>query len=217
MLREEAHLLRWHDRNLFGKKFSEHLVASAKSKKQALKYLLKREKKKKPFRNSPLEAPRRGSGGQHLKIFLDKRYGKSRQKSIRWNSAAGRSSGFQGKNKQKKKTFFNMFFPLIIPIEDLKNVHPWLKSLFYARKVPNLPLTGRLKHFLEAWEIITKDPEILEIVKGFKISFLKSPTQERVPQTPHMGQEQADLTQVEIENMLKKEAIQQTEHRSGAF
>ena len=152
-----------------------------------------------------------------MKIFLDKRYGKSRQKSIRWNSAAGRSSGFQGKNKQKKKTFFNMFFPLIIPIDDLKNVHPWLKSLFYARKVPNLPLTGRLKHFLEAWEIITKDPEILEIVKGFKISFLKSPTQERVPQTPHMGQEQADLTQVEIENMLKKEAIQQTEHQSGAF
>ena len=30
MLREEADLLHWHDRNLFGKNFSEHLVASAK-------------------------------------------------------------------------------------------------------------------------------------------------------------------------------------------
>ena len=32
MLREEEDLLQQHDRNLFRKKFSEHLVASAKSK-----------------------------------------------------------------------------------------------------------------------------------------------------------------------------------------
>ena len=74
-----------------------------------------------------------------------------------------------------------MLFSPIIPIEDLRNVHPWVKSLFSARKVPNLPLAGRLKHFLEAWEILTKDPEILEIVKGSKIPFLKNPTQEEFP------------------------------------
>ena len=110
-----------------------------------------------------------------------------------------------------------MLFPPIIPIEDLRNVHPWVKSLFSARKITNLPLAGRLKHFLEACEILTKDSEILEIVKGFKIPFLKRPTQERVPQTPHMDQEQADLILVEIENMLKKGAIQQTEHQAGEF
>ena len=74
-------------------------------------------------------------------------------------------------------------------------------------------LKGRVKHFLKAWEILTKDPEILEIVKQFKIPFLKNPTQDRVPQTPQMGQEQAALLQVEIENILKKGAIQQTEHQ----
>ena len=63
----------------------------------------------------------------------------------------------------------------------------------------------------------TKNPEILEIIKEFKIPFLKHPTQERVLQTPHMGQEQADLIQVETENMLKKGAIQQTEHQVGKF
>ena len=78
-----------------------------------------------------------------------------------------------------------MLFPPIIPIEDLRNVHPWVKSLFSARIVTNLPLAGRLKHFLEAWEILTKDPEILEIVRGFKIPFLKNPTQKRVPQRRH--------------------------------
>ena len=63
----------------------------------------------------------------------------------------------------------------------------------------------------------TKNPEILELIKEFKIPFLKHPTQERVLQTPHMGQEQAHLIQVEIENMLKKGAIQQTEHPAGKF
>ena len=74
-----------------------------------------------------------------------------------------------------------MLFPPIIPIENLRNVHPWVKNLFSARKVPNLPLAGKLKYFLEAWEILIKDPEILEIVKGFNIPFPKNPTQERVP------------------------------------
>ena len=60
-----------------------------------------------------------------------------------------------------KETFFIMLFSPIIPMEDLRNVHPWVKSLFSARKVPNLPLAGTLKHFLEVWEILTKDPEIL--------------------------------------------------------
>ena len=32
-----------------------------------------------------------------------------------------------------------------------------------------------------------------------------------------MGQEQTDLIQVDIENILKKGAIQQTEHQAGEF
>ena len=112
-----------------------------------------------------------------------------------------------------------MFFPPIIPIEDLRNVHPWVKSLLSAKIVPNLSLAGRLNHFLEAWdwEILTKDPEILEIVKGFKKPFLKNLTQERILHTPHMGQEQATLIQVEIGKMLKKGAIQQKQHEAEEF
>ena len=47
------------------------------------------------------------------------------------------------KGKMNTKETFNMFFPPIIPIEDLRNVHPWVKNLFSARKVPNLPLAGK--------------------------------------------------------------------------
>ena len=106
-----------------------------------------------------------------------------------------------------KETFFNRLFLPIIQIEDLRNVHPWVKSLFSAIKVSNLPLAKRLKHFLEVWEILSKDSEILEILKEFKMPFLKSPTEVRVPQTSHMGHEQAGLIQVEIEDILKKRAI----------
>ena len=50
MLREEVDLLQWHDRNLFGKKFSEHLLASAKSKKQVIEIFAEKGKKKQsPF------------------------------------------------------------------------------------------------------------------------------------------------------------------------
>ena len=97
------------------------------------------------------------------------------------------------------------------------NIHPWVKCLFSPRIVPSLLLAGRLNHFLEVLEILTKDPEILELVKGVKIPFLKNPTQKRVPQTPHMSQEQAVLIQVETENMLKNGVIQQTEHQTGEF
>ena len=102
-----------------------------------------------------------------------------------------------------------MFLPPITPIADLRNVHPWVKSLFFARIVPNLPLAGRLKHFLEEWKILTKYPEVLTI--------LKNSTQERVSQTPQMGQEQIAPIQVEIENMLNKGAIEQTENQAGDF
>ena len=63
MLREEAHLLQRHDRNLFGKRFSEHLVASAKPKKQkqAIEVFAEKEKKKQNhFWNTPFQRHRGG-------------------------------------------------------------------------------------------------------------------------------------------------------------
>ena len=86
--------------------------------------------------------------------------------------------------RKQKITFFNMFFPPIIPIEDLWNVHQWVRSLFSARILPNLPLATRLKYFLEVWEILTKDSGTLETVKGFKILFLKNPTRREFPRHP---------------------------------
>ena len=50
-----------------------------------------------------------------------------------------------------------------------------------------------------------------------KIPFLKNQTQERVSQTPDMGQEPADLIQVEIKSMVKKESYSKQSVSLGSF
>ena len=47
-----------------------------------------------------------------------------------------------------QETLFNkMDFPYVVWVEDLKHIHPYIKSLFCARKIPNLQLAGRLKNY----------------------------------------------------------------------
>lgn len=39
-------------------------------------------------------------------------------------------------------------YPDIIPFIQLGKVHPWIKNLFRSSVVQNLPLAGRLRHFV---------------------------------------------------------------------
>ena len=83
------------------KSLANTLWLQLNKKNEPLKYSLKRAKTQQPFRNTPSEAPRRSSGGLHSKFFVDKRYGKLRQKVFDRNSqpVTERSSVFQGKHK----------------------------------------------------------------------------------------------------------------------
>ena len=62
-------------------------------------------------------------------------------------------------------------FPFVVPVEDLKHIHPYIKRLFCARKISNVHLAGRLKNFIENWETLTNDIEILSLVEGYTIPF----------------------------------------------
>ena len=43
-----------------------------------------------------------------------------------------------------QETLFNKVpFPYVVPVEDLKHMPPYIKSLFCARKIPNVQLAGR--------------------------------------------------------------------------
>ena len=40
---------------------------------------------------------------------------------------------------------------------------------------PDLPLAGRFKHFLPAWEQITRNPWVLQVVLGYRVQFSDNP------------------------------------------
>ena len=42
----------------------------------------------------------------------------------------------------------------------------------------NVPQTGRLKNFIPAWERITLDPWVLQVVQGYKIELITNPVQQ---------------------------------------
>ena len=94
----------------------------------------------------------------------------------------------------------------------LKLVHPIVKRSFYIKVLQNLPLAERLKHFHKNWELITRDPDILALIKGFKIPFLSQPVQDYVRRILEMSNAQTKLVRAEIETMLRKGAISQIDH-----
>ena len=175
MLREEADLLQLHDKNLFGKKFSEHLVVSAKSKKQTIEIFAEKGKKKpKPFWNTPSKALRRGSGGQHSKFFLAKRYRKSWQKIFdgNYHPATGRRSGFQGKNKHKANLLQHVFstYNSNRRPEECSSMG---KKLVLSKNNSKLVTSRKVKAFFESMEDTYKGPRHFRNCKGVQDTFSK--------------------------------------------
>ena len=80
--------------------------------------------------------------------------------------------------KQVATTFCNISVKLV-PLEKLEHVHPLVKEMFPEELKKYIPLGGRISHFVQSWEKLTKDQEILEIVKGYKIPLLRTPVQEK--------------------------------------
>ena len=154
-------------RSCLAKSLANTLWFQQSQKNTSSNYLSERARKKQhPFQNTPSKTPRRSSGGQHLNFFLDKRFGKSKQKLFYGNyrPATGRSSWFQGKNK-RKENLVQYFFSTHNSFRRSDEYSSMGKQLVFCNNIPNLPIAGRLRYFLEVWEILTKDPEILEIVK----------------------------------------------------
>ena len=68
-LRTDADMLQKHDKDLFRKKFREHITETSKSKKKALE-AFGNNNKKLPFRGGPLsQQQRRGGRGQQRFVF----------------------------------------------------------------------------------------------------------------------------------------------------
>ena len=124
----------------------------------------------------------------------------------------------------KKETFLNTtsplpksHFPEIVPMHQLKHVHPLVLNLFPKWEIGNFPLAGRLQYFLENWKILTNDPKILEWISGLKIDFQEEPFQERVPHQAQMPMQESELINQMVEAMLRKGAVHLVHSKDSQF
>lgn len=70
-----------------------------------------------------------------------------------------------------------------------------------------MPVAGRLKQFLKAWQILTGDQEIVTIAKGYQMPFLCQPHQKWILTKINFSQKE-ELVSSEIGNFLKKVSIE---------
>ena len=84
-----------------------------------------------------------------------------------------------------------------------------------ARK--NLPLAGRIRHFLPNWVKLTQNPWVLEAVQGFRVPFTQQPFQKQPPKPLRHSEAEENLLQEEIQSMITKNAIEETTHKGHGF
>ena len=105
-----------------------------------------------------------------------------------------------------------------IPImQGLQHVHTLVQNLFRQEQRSDLPVAGRLKHFLKNWKVLTSDPHILEIVEGYQIPFLSILQQVKPPAAIQFSEKDKSLIDLEIQAMLEKGTIQIVKELHGQF
>ena len=76
---------------------------------------------------------------------------------------------------------------------------------------------GRLRDHLHTWKVLTKDPWVLNTVRGYQIDFLSEPHQRVKPHTPHYSVEQNQLIVEEVQELLNKGAIEEIHSPQRGF
>ena len=168
---------------------------------------------KKPFSFSPSHAPRKC---ERQKFFLTKTNRKIFIMATNNNGSnviptmdrRGGSSRDMVDTCNPQQTFLSIDLNSEKTIQwESRKVHPLIKRLFLSKSIPDVPLRGRLKHFVGAWMKITQDPKILNIVKGYKIPFHSKPFQSKIPPQPIVSRKGVELVKLKAKEMLKKGAI----------
>ena len=161
MMRDDSELLQVNGKNLFENKFRENMCHTSKSKKQTIEMLSNiSQTKHKPFCHGLPQTPRRSFGGKQQQKHL-LRLGTTSQYSKKNDTAVATKTAMDTDIVNiKQETLFNKVeFSYVVPVEDLKHIftHPYIKSLFCARKSLIVQLAGRLNNFIENWKILIND------------------------------------------------------------
>ena len=79
----------------------------------------------------------------------------------------------------------------------------------------NLPLAGRINHFLSSWQAITQDEWVLSAVRGHRIEFLRLPYQRSKPPQLHLTEK--ECMQAEIQSMTNMQYQKQRKALRASF
>ena len=80
-------------------------------------------------------------------------------------------------------------------------------------RCPEIPVGGRLTHFLTEWESITSDKWVLDLIReGYKLEFIRKPSFRGIKETV-VPSCQTMLLEKEIENLLSKNAIERVQKK----
>ena len=120
---------------------------------------------------------------------------------------------FCSKRKKPSHSIRQISHPVMINMEELTHVHPILKKLFSKQKIPNCALGVRIKEFLPAWKLLTKDQELLALVEGYQIPLVMDPVQDKAPKV----REQQKRVDLEVKAMLEKGSVSKFVFQMGNF
>jgi hypothetical protein len=90
-------------------------------------------------------------------------------------------------------------------------------ELFQVNLTQNIPQTGRLKFFTPAWEMITQDPWILQVIQGYQIELVTPPVQQSLPNVPKLSSTQETVLEQEVKELLLKQAIHPVQSPEAGF
>jgi hypothetical protein len=73
------------------------------------------------------------------------------------------------------------------------------------------PAAGRLRDHRNTCKVLTRDPWVLDTIKGHLIDFTSKPCQDVVPHTPQYTADQDHLIKEELKELLSKGAVVEVE------
>ena len=82
-------------------------------------------------------------------------------------------------------------------------------DLFLTQLTPNIPPTGRLKYFQPVWQRITQNPWVLQVIQGYQLELLSTPTQHLQLTFPRLTQVEQKVLDQEVQELLDKQAVHQ--------
>ena len=74
-----------------------------------------------------------------------------------------------------------------------------------------------MTQFPTNWEKITKDPNILQIVKSYQLDFIETLLQNHPPHVPRFAMDEIQQKTVEVQTMLDKGAMEKTVQSPDQF